>query len=344
MNSGDSPNPRAPNDDEVRAFYDRFSDERTKNYVERANPRIEKAIERILPLVGEDSAVLEIGCGAGLVAEQIARKAGRGSLWGCDISDKAIAIAKSRVKADNVHFRALDAAAQFAELKSWVPQRLDLVVMVDVIEHLPLESHAAFFRNLADILHSESAVVLTFPSPDYQRYLRDYNPAELQIIDESIELLHLHALAVENGLFVKDYALVDVWLPNQYVHCVLKQHRPIPSETAELTLAADEIAKLVAPDLRIILVDDGAWAGLLPSERKTFPFIERDGVYWGPPADDEVAVRELERLREAGAKYIIFARPSFWWLDHYANFHSYLRENYSCVFKNEQMIAFRLGS
>ena len=342
MSADDSTAQPTPGTDAVRAFYDRFSDERSKRYAERANPRIEKAIARILPLVREHSTIFEIGCGAGLVAEELMRKACRGSFWGCDISEKAIALAKSRVTSDNAHFRRLDAVAQFADLRSWLPKAVDLVVMVDVIEHLPLDSHAGFFRNLTDVLHSGSAVVLTFPSPHYQQHLRDHNPAELQVVDEIIELPHLQMRAEENGLFVKEYALVDVWLPNQYAHCILKRRVPICSEADEPALAGREIAHLVAPGEKVILVDDDAWSGRLPQELKTLPFIEHAGAYWGTPANDEIAISELERLRETGAKYIVFARPSFWWLDYYAGFQAHLRERYSCILENDRIIVFSL--
>src|SRR5882724_906467 len=111
--------------DAVRAFYDKFSSERSVSYVKNGNLRIDRAIARILPLVREDSQVLEIGCGAGFVAEQIARVAVRGFVSACDISDSAIALARDRVKAANVQFRALDAAERFEELKAWLPMPVD---------------------------------------------------------------------------------------------------------------------------------------------------------------------------------------------------------------------------
>jgi hypothetical protein len=51
-------------------------------------------------------------------------------------------------------------------------------------------------------------------------------------------------------------------------------------------------------------------------------------VYWGPPADDETALRELERLRRTGATAIAFTWPCFWWLDHYQKLSAYLRSSF----------------
>jgi hypothetical protein len=41
------------------------------------------------------------------------------------------------------------------------------------------------------------------------------------------------------------------------------------------------------------------------------PLVEREGQYWGSPADDAAAIEELERLRRAGAGFAAFAWPAF---------------------------------
>ena len=93
---------------------------------------------------------------------------------------------------------------------------------------------------------------------------------------------------------------------------------------------------------RFILVDENQFGAGIVSGRRVFPFIEKDGQYWGPPADDEQAVRELERLRQAGARYIVFAQHASWWLDYYPGLREYLRSNFRIVGNDMQMIAFDL--
>ncbi len=343
MSTSSSPDNPAP--EAIREFYNRFSSERSHNYVKNGNPRIDKAIARILPFVRADSQVLEVGCGAGLVAEQIARIAVQGFVSACDISESAIALARNRVTTGNVQFRALDVGARFEELKAWLPASVDLVVMVDVLEHLPLGLHEAFFRNLAAVMRPESTLVLTFPSPDYQRYLRQHRPDELQIVDEVIELPHLYEVTAKNGLAIKHFSLEDVWLANQYVHCVLTMGALNYATTDdENNVVLAEIAKLIPVGERFILVDQDEWAQKSPPGRHAIPFLERDGIYWGPPADDVIAIRECERLREAGARYIVFGALSFWWLEHYAGFHRHLRDRHPCLIQNERLIVFKLQS
>jgi hypothetical protein len=106
--------------------------------------------------------------------------------------------------------------------------------------------------------------------------------------------------------------------------------------------AATDITECVGIDEKFILVSDG-WLGkdVLP-DRKALPFLERDGQYWGSPADSETAIIELERLRQEGANFIIFLWTSFWWLDYYDQFERYLFEQYDCILQNDRCIIFDL--
>ena len=72
------------------------------------------------------------------------------------------------------------------------------------------------------------------------------------------------------------------------------------------------------------------------------PFLEKDGQYWGPPADDATAINELERLHQAGAQLVVFVWTTFWWLEHYTGFHRHLRSRYACVQEDEHVVVFDL--
>jgi hypothetical protein len=83
-----------------------------------------------------------------------------------------------------------------------------------------------------------------------------------------------------------------------------------------------------------ILVGEGQWGeSAIPPDRRAIPFLKRDGQYWGPPPDDDTAIRELDRLRRSGAELIVFDRPAFWWLDHYRGLRQHLDSQLRCVLK-----------
>jgi hypothetical protein len=94
----------------------------------------------------------------------------------------------------------------------------------------------------------------------------------------------------------------------------------------EMQIALEQIAAVVPPGATLILVDEDRWGGGQALRgRRTLPFLERDGLYWGLPPDSATAISELERLRTLGAQYLVFMRPSFWWLDYYHAFRDHLR-------------------
>lgn len=112
-----------------------------------------------------------------------------------------------------------------------------------------------------------------------------------------------------------------------------------------LNQSVEEITALVPAGASLVLIDDDAWGtGDTLFGRPRFPFLERDGQYWGAPARSRTAVRELERLRGQGAGYLVCAWPSFWWLEHYRAFAAHLREQFPCRVANDRIRLFDLGA
>ena len=112
----------------------------------------------------------------------------------------------------------------------------------------------------------------------------------------------------------------------------------------DIAQSSAELAEHIPEGQLLVLADDMQWGTqeLVPG-RLQLPFLERDGSYFGPPPEDASAIRELERLRAAGAAFYALARPSFWWLDHYPEFTTHLRAHFPCLVQNERVILFRLA-
>lgn len=109
-------------------------------------------------------------------------------------------------------------------------------------------------------------------------------------------------------------------------------------------LAIQDISTLIPPGNTFILVDDAKLGNEIATVRRSIPFLERNGQYWGLPPDDATAIRELERLRQLGASFIAFAWPALWWLDYYSELERHLRSEFRCVLENERLIVFDLRS
>jgi len=73
-----------------------------------------------------------------------------------------------------------------------------------------------------------------------------------------------------------------------------------------------------------------------------FPQVD-GGVYAGHhPADSSEAIAGLERLRAAGAEFVVFPQTSLWWLDYYGDLRAYL-ERGGTVANSEACVIYRLG-
>jgi hypothetical protein len=113
----------------------------------------------------------------------------------------------------------------------------------------------------------------------------------------------------------------------------------------QLDTARRDIRLLIPAGESFILVDGNEWGSEIAADgRRSIPFLERDGQYWGQPPDDATAILEVERLRKAGAKFIVFGWPAFWWLDYYGGLRDHLSSNYDRVARNSRMIVFDLRS
>jgi hypothetical protein len=138
----------------------------------------------------------------------------------------------------------------------------------------------------------------------------------------------------------------------EQIECTASPDEPV-GETATVSGAAHwaeqlqraraEILETVPVGSAFILVNDDQWGDDSKfADRRVMPFVEREGRYWGPPESDEIAIHELERLRQAGASHIVFAWTSSWWLKYYTGLRNHLNNNFPCVLENERLVVFSL--
>ena len=109
-----------------------------------------------------------------------------------------------------------------------------------------------------------------------------------------------------------------------------------------LWIATLELAEVIAEGDAFVLVDEDLFGEEILLGRRALPFLEHKGQYWGPPPDDETAIRELGRMRRMGAEFVVFVWASFWWFDHYPGFHAHLSSTFNRVLSNERLVVFDL--
>ena len=106
--------------------------------------------------------------------------------------------------------------------------------------------------------------------------------------------------------------------------------------------SARDIAEVIPTLSTCVLVDDCQLGDLPVYNRLFLPFLDREGQHFGCPADSQEAITELERMRNAGASFIVVAWTAFWWLETYPDFFTFVRSNYLCRLENERVIIFEL--
>ena len=206
--------------------------------------------------------------------------------------------------------------------------------------------------------------ILPIPETEYQfnadSYLLSLAPlfGEIRRIDEYQTLYRVHN---NNGTSKRTYKwqlrhhqnemlIIQGFLEKQgaEVDCIntfkrrFSEH-PYFKFLQSMIQLGEELETVILPGKQYILVDMNEFGACQFLENSlSIPFLEKNGMYWGPPPDNETAIQELERLRHEVASAIVFGWPAFWWLDYYTGFSLYLRNNFPCVLENERLIVFDL--
>lgn len=90
------------------------------------------------------------------------------------------------------------------------------------------------------------------------------------------------------------------------------------------------IEETVPDDADVLVVSRGDRELVALGERPAghFPQDSEGGYLGHHPRDSEEAIAELERLRAVGAAYLVLPASDHWWLDHYRDFATHLRDRY----------------
>jgi trans-aconitate methyltransferase len=169
--------------------------------------------------------VLEIGCGIGTLTSLLVKSVPEGHVHAVDISPAAVDMARrALVKHQNLEFGVSD-MTDFVSTR-----RFDRIVLPDVLEHIPEEQHAELFTILADHLAPQGRICIHIPDPEALDHLRRTDPAQLQIIDQSLAILPMTQRFAAQGLVLDRYERYSIWATDpDYVW--IEFRRPDPQAT-----------------------------------------------------------------------------------------------------------------
>jgi hypothetical protein len=216
----------------------------------------------------------------------------------------------------------------------------DLIFLGDILEHF---EKAAGKELLQDAFaHAGKAVIVS--TPKFETEQEELCGNELERHRSLWSARELTAFPGTQVITVDEATLLAVATKPGVPQLELTPPRqPSPDVMLRLSRARREITEMMAKDLPFVLVDDEHIRSTL-SHSRALPFLEKLGQYWGPPPDDATAIRELERMRADGARFIVFIWATYWWLERYTEFERHLRERFACVRENDSLVIFDLAA
>lgn len=111
-------------------------------------------LDAVVAALPRDGSLLDVGCGHGLVANEVALRSSRARVLGVDLSETKIASAQASVGArTNVEFRV-------APLEDVPESGFDAVSLVDVLYLVPEGSWTSFLKNCREKLRPGGIFVL----------------------------------------------------------------------------------------------------------------------------------------------------------------------------------------
>jgi SAM-dependent methyltransferase len=315
------------------------------------------AAHEIAPLVIDmikPQSLIDVGCGAGTWLS-VFGKFGVQDLWGVD----GDYVQRERLEIPAERFISHDLTQPFK-----LDRQFDLVVSLEVAEHLPEAGAQSFVQSLTKlgpVILFSAAIPgqggVHHINEQWQDYwaaifrAQGYEPidwlrkriwrnervewyyAQNMLMYARPEYIESHPrLKIEQELTSTDQ--LRIVHPVQYIETM--------TWTSNICQSIEDLARLIPFDRSLIMVDEAQLEGTVTAGRRAIPFPEAEGYYGGPPDDDDSALAEFKRLRAAGAEFIVFAWPAFWWLEHYPALHRELRTNHPCILENERLIVFEL--
>ncbi|MFC2175960.1 class I SAM-dependent methyltransferase [Bacteroidota bacterium] len=187
-----------PNSDAVADFYDEFAKKQVRTGLNLRHYLLFDQIKKSGLKRNHD--ILEIGCGIGTFTKLLlgfVRKGG--SVLGVDISKTNISIATKELGSTNANFMVSD----MTDFK--VDKQFDYIVMLDVLEHIPMEQHNELFKIFRVHLKENGTIFINIPHHDYLDYVRKNEPEKLQIIDQS-----LSTDLILNSIYNNDLQIVNL--------------------------------------------------------------------------------------------------------------------------------------
>jgi cyclopropane fatty-acyl-phospholipid synthase-like methyltransferase len=168
-----------------------------------------------------NSKALEIGCGIGTLSSLVGKHLKLGRLVAVDISPETIKLAQFKFKNQkNIQFEVSD-------MSNWEnPEKFDIILLPDVLEHIPFDQYENLFRRLKKVSHDRTRILINIPHPSAIEYYQQNKPELLQIIDLPVHVDVLSKHVYEIGFMIDRIEPYSIDTDeNNYQFIVLKNRK-----------------------------------------------------------------------------------------------------------------------
>ena len=158
---------------------------------ERRRPLVRIRHEAVMDVVRQlrPTSIADLGCGSGALLGALLSVPGVSHVIGTEVSDAALTRAARRLHVDRMTERQADRLSLLLSSLMYEDERLadlDLVVLMEVIEHIDPERLPTVERNVFETMRPHHVVVTT-PNSDYNVRFPAMEPGELRHTDHRFE-------------------------------------------------------------------------------------------------------------------------------------------------------------
>ena len=202
----------------VVSYYNEHTKNKLGDYI-TVSPRIEEAFKTLVNNVKiNPENILEVGCGVGSICHKMNRKWPQATITGIDISTESISIANKLFANEKVNFLVSLLTPETFN------QKFDLIIFMDVYEHIAVEDRKTVHSALKTILNDKGKIFLSVPTPHNLKWSLVNKPETMQPVDEHISYEVIGKLAIDTETEVRNYQIKDIWNEGDYAHAVLEKN------------------------------------------------------------------------------------------------------------------------
>jgi 2-polyprenyl-3-methyl-5-hydroxy-6-metoxy-1,4-benzoquinol methylase len=176
------------------------------------------------------STILDFGCGIGLSLSSIRKYFPDSDVWGYDVSEKSVAIAKNKSGLENI----------FSDVQKLPKNNFDILFIANVFHHIPPSHRSDVMQLCKDLIHPGGSIFIFEHNPFNPLTRHVFNHCDLDrdaIMlrkSEVITLARLHHLTLSHAAYTLFFpGFVSVlrplekymgWLPLGAQYCVELRH------------------------------------------------------------------------------------------------------------------------